>query len=78
MDEPRPKTRTLQDAASVGRRAEAEPHAGRRVLVSARNSAQPVEGILVHVTDDGVLVDQGGAHIAVGYRRMSAIEVERA
>jgi hypothetical protein len=58
-------------------RAEAEPHVGRRVLVSVRNSPQPIEGILVQVTDEGVLVDQGGAHIAVSYRRMSAIEVER-
>ncbi len=58
-------------------RAEAEPHVGRRVLVSVRNSPQPVEGVLVQVTDEGVLVDQDGAHVAVSYRRMSAIEVER-
>jgi hypothetical protein len=58
-------------------RAEAEPHVGRRVLVSVRNSPQPVEGVLVQVTDEGVLVDQDGANVAVSYLRMSAIEVER-
>jgi hypothetical protein len=58
-------------------RAEAERHVGRKVLVSVRNSPQPIEGILCQVTDEGVFVEQDGAQVAVSYRRMSAIEVER-
>ncbi len=59
-------------------KAEATPHAGRRVLVSVRNSPEPLAGTLVQVTDDGVLLDQGGRQVGVSYRRISAIEADRA
>jgi hypothetical protein len=55
-------------------KAEAEPHLGRRVLVSVRNSPHPIAGRLEQVTDDGVLLDDAGRHVGVSYRRISAIE----
>jgi hypothetical protein len=58
-------------------KAEATPHVGRRVLVSVRNSARPIAGTLAQVTDDGVLLDQSGEQMAVSYRRISAIELDR-
>jgi ferredoxin-fold anticodon binding domain-containing protein len=58
-------------------KAEATPHVGRRVLVSVRNSARAIAGTLVQVTDDGVLLDQDGEQVAVSYRRISAIELDR-
>jgi hypothetical protein len=58
-------------------KAEATPHVGRRVLVSVRNAARPIAGTLVQVADDGLLVDQQGERVAVSYRRISAIELDR-
>lgn len=55
-------------------KAEAQPHLGRRVVVSVRNSPQPLAGWLAQVTDDGVLLDDGGRQVGVSYRRISAIE----
>jgi hypothetical protein len=67
---------TMDDLQSVWK-AEATPHVGRRVLVSVRNSPRPIAGTLIQVTDEGVLLDQGGEHLAVSYRRISAIEPDR-
>lgn len=58
-------------------RAEAEPHVGRRVLVSVMNSPEPIAGVLTQVTDDGLLLDQDGRRVGITYRRISAIEPER-
>jgi hypothetical protein len=57
-------------------KAEAEPHVGQRVLVSVRNAVHPIAGVLTQVTEDGILLDDAGQQ--VGYRRISAIEVDRA
>ena len=55
-------------------KTEAEAHLGRKVLVSVRNSPNPIAGTLVQATDDGVLLDQGAQEVGVSYRRISAIE----
>jgi hypothetical protein len=55
-------------------KAEAEPHLGRRVVVSVRNSPHPIAGRLEQVTDDGVLLDDAGRQVGVSYGRISAIE----
>jgi len=55
-------------------KAEAAPHLGRSVVVSVRNSPLPIAGRLEQVTDDGVLLDDGGRQVGVSYRRISAIE----
>jgi hypothetical protein len=68
---------TMDHLKSVWK-AEATPHVGRRVLVSVRNSTQPIAGTLVQVTDDGVMLDsRDGEEIAVSYSRISAIELDR-
>lgn len=56
-------------------RHEAEPHVGRNVLVSVMNSAEPISGILLQVTNDGLLLDQAGRRVGITYRRISAIEL---
>jgi hypothetical protein len=56
-------------------RHEAEPHVGRNVLVSVMNSADPISGTLLQVTDDGLLLDQEGRRVGITYRRISAIEL---
>ncbi|HUG36579.1 MAG TPA: hypothetical protein VML54_06485 [Candidatus Limnocylindrales bacterium] len=58
-------------------RTEAEPHVGRRVLVSVMNSPEPIAGVLTQVTADGLLLDQDGRRVGITYRRISAIEAER-
>ena len=58
-------------------RHEAEPHVGRSVLVSVMNSAEPISGVLLQVTDDGLLLDQAGRRVGITYRRISAIELAR-
>jgi len=58
-------------------RTEAEPHVGRRVLVSVMNSPVPIAGVLTQVTADGLLLDQDGRQVGITYRRISAIEAER-
>jgi hypothetical protein len=57
-------------------RTEAEPHVGRPVLVSVMNSTDPIAGVLVQVTNDGLLLDQSGRRVGITYRRISAIEVD--
>lgn len=58
-------------------RTEAEPHVGRRVLVSVMNAPEPIAGVLTQVTPDGLLLDQDGRRVGITYRRISAIEAER-
>jgi hypothetical protein len=58
-------------------KAKAEPFLGQRVLVSVRNSTQPIGGTVIEVTDDGVLLEQNGREVGVSYRRISAIQVDR-
>ena len=55
-------------------KAEAEPLLGRDVVISVRNSSQPLAGRLEQVTDDGILLEDGGRAVGVSYRRISAIE----
>jgi hypothetical protein len=57
-------------------RTEAEPHVGRPVLVSVMNSTDPIAGVLLQVTRDGLLLDQAGRRVGITYRRISAIEVD--
>lgn len=57
-------------------RVEAEPLLGKRVLVAVRNAQDPVKGILNQVTQDGVIIDQGGAKVGISYTRVSAIEAD--
>ena len=59
--------------------AEAEPLVGRRVSVSVRNAPEPVMGTLSQITGDGLLLlDDDGKKMGISYRRISAIEAERA
>ena len=58
-------------------KAKAEPFLGQRVLVSVRNSTQPIGGTVLEVTDDGVLLEHNGREVGVSYRRISAIQVDR-
>lgn len=53
---------------------EARAHLGRRVLVSVANASEPIVGTLTDVTDDGLLLEQDGEPVAIGYRRIRAIE----
>lgn len=57
-------------------RVKAEPYLGQRVLVSVKNSARPIAGTLLEVTNDGVLLEENGREVGVSYRRISAIEAE--
>lgn len=57
---------------------EASAYVGRAVLVSVLNSSRPIAGTLLRVTADGVLVDQGGEEVAIGYRRFAGIELDSA
>jgi hypothetical protein len=57
-------------------RAEAEPHVGRRVLVTVMNAADPIGGVLTQVTNDGLLLDRDGERVGITYRRISTIELE--
>ena len=57
---------------------EARAHLGRRVLVSVANASEPIVGTLSDVTDDGLLLEQDGQAVAIGYRRIRAIEGDAA
>jgi hypothetical protein len=57
-------------------RVEAEPLLGKRVLVAVRNAPDPVKGILSQVTQDGVIIDDGGTKVGISYTRVSAIEAD--
>jgi hypothetical protein len=65
----------LSDLDSMWR-AEAEPLLGKRVLVAVRNAPDPMKGILAQVTQDGVILDQGGTKVGISYTRVSAIEAD--
>jgi hypothetical protein len=65
----------LSDLDSMWR-AEAEPLLGKRVLVAVRNAPEPMKGILAQVTQDGVILDQNGTRVGIGYTRVSAIEAD--
>ena len=58
-------------------KSKAEPYVARRVLVTVKNSPHPIAGTVLEVTNDGVLLEQNGREVAVSYRRISAIEVDR-
>ena len=58
-------------------KAKAEPYLARRVLVTVKNSPHPIAGTVLEVTNDGVLLEQNGREVAVSYRRISAIEIDR-
>ena len=55
-------------------RAKAEPYVGQRVQVSVRNATRPIAGIVLEVTNDGVLLEEHGREVGISYRRISAIE----
>ena len=67
----------IEDLGTVWR-AEAEPHVGRRVLISVMNAADPIGGVLTQVADDGLLLDRDGKRVGITYRRISAIEADPA
>jgi len=54
--------------------AEASAYLGRAVLVHVRNSSNPIAGTLLEVTPDGVLVEQNGKQVAIGYLRFLGIQ----
>lgn len=58
--------------------AEAQRHLGRRVLISVKNAAEPVEGSLAQIADDGVLLEQGDQRVAISYLRITNIELDPA
>lgn len=58
--------------------AEAQRHLGRRVLISVKNAAEPIEGSLAQIADDGVLLEQGDQRVAISYLRITNIEVDPA
>ena len=45
--------------------AEAQRHLGRAVLISVKNSTEPIKGSLAQIADDGVLLEQGDERVAV-------------
>ena len=55
--------------------AEASAYLGRAVLVHVRNSTNPIAGTLLEVTPDGVLVEQNGKQVAIGYLRFLGIQL---
>ena len=56
--------------------AEAQRHLGRAVLISVKNSTEPIKGSLAQIADDGVLLEQGDERVAVSYLRITNIEVD--
>lgn len=55
---------------------EAQPHLGRRVSISVRNSPEPIVGTLSQITENGLLIlDRDSQKVGISYRRISAIEV---
>ena len=56
--------------------AEAQRHLGRRVLISVKNSTEPIEGSLAQIAEDGVLLEQGDERVAISYLRITNIEVD--
>ncbi|OGK95916.1 MAG: hypothetical protein A3D33_00945 [Candidatus Rokubacteria bacterium RIFCSPHIGHO2_02_FULL_73_26] len=68
----------LVDPLSTLWKAEAEPYVGGQVVISVRNSPQPIRGLLCQATDDGLLVETGTARRGITYQRLLAIEADRA
>jgi hypothetical protein len=68
--------RAMSDLDSMWR-AEAQPLLGKRVLVAVRNAPDPIKGILVQVTEEGLILDQDGSRAGISYARVSAIEAHR-
>jgi hypothetical protein len=58
--------------------AEAQRHLGRRVLISVKNSTEPIEGGLVQIAEDGVLLERGDERVAISYLRITNIEIDPA
>ena len=56
--------------------AEAQRHLGRAVLISVKNSTEPIKGSLAQIAEDGVLLEQGDERVAVSYLRITNIEVD--
>lgn len=56
--------------------AEAQRHLGRRVLISVKNSIEPIEGSLAQIAEDGVLLEQGDERVAISYLRITNIEID--
>jgi hypothetical protein len=56
--------------------AEAQRHLGRRVLISVKNSTEPIEGSLAQIAEDGVLLERGDERVAVSYLRITNIELD--
>jgi len=56
--------------------AEAQRHLGRAVLISVKNSTEPIKGSLSQIADDGVLLEQGDERVAVSYLRITNIEID--
>ena len=56
--------------------AEAQRHLGRAVLISVKNSTEPIKGSLAQIADDGVLLEQGDERVAISYLRITNIEVD--
>jgi hypothetical protein len=46
------------------------------VLISVKNSTEPIKGSLAQIADDGVLLEQGDERVAVSYLRITNIEVD--
>lgn len=67
----------LSTAMAAIWKREATAHLGRRVLMSVVRSTEPIAGTMVDVTEDGVLLERNGQQIAVGYRRISGIELDQ-
>ena len=53
-------------------------HLGRRVLISVKNSTEPIEGSLAQIAEDGVLLEQGDERVAISYLRITNIEIDPA
>jgi hypothetical protein len=60
--------------ASLIWKREAAPHVGHPVVISVSNGARPIEGKLVEVTEDGLLLERDSQPVAVVFRRVSGIE----
>jgi hypothetical protein len=75
-----PGVGTIREIAEVARtmnalwQREAANHMGRRVQVSVANSRDPLVGTVVEVSDDGLILERPDGPIAVGYRRVVAID----
>jgi hypothetical protein len=58
--------------------AEAQRHLGRRVLISVKNSTEPIEGSLAQIAEDGVLLERGDERVAISYLRIANLDVDPA